>query len=91
MNKAAAIGLVFWILGSALLWGVVLRRSAPWWFLFWIGSMTMIATLGELGFGATPPWRFIGENASVFLLLLCYWLHTYKSNTPEHIRYRVRH
>ena len=51
----------------------------------------MIATLGELGFGAAPPWRFIGENVSVFLLLICYWLHTYKPNKAEHIRYRVRH
>ena len=51
----------------------------------------MIATLGDIGAGRSIPWDHIKENASIFLLLVCYWLHTYKSNTPEHIRYRVRH
>ena len=88
---SAAIGTVLWVLGSALLWEVVLRRTAPWWFLFWIGSMTMIATLGEISEGRPVPWSFIGENVSIFLLLVCYWLHTYKPNQAEHIRYRVRH
>ena len=87
----AAIYTILWVVLSVGLWAVVLRRNAAWWFLLWIGSGAFVLTLGIIADGRPINAEWLKETACIFLLLFCYWLHTYPPKNPEHIRYRVRH